>query len=89
MDLKDLEETLAGLIGEIKPLPLVRDGSTEYELILLDGTEKDHRKWLAYMAEALKTANTLKSTAGTKKRNGWIWLSVTAKFRRAIGAMAR
>ena len=56
MGLKDLNNALSGLIGELKQSPFIPGDAAEHWPVELDGTERTNSKWLAYMTEALKTA---------------------------------
>ena len=56
MELKDLNNVLSGLIGELKPAPITLKNATEHWSVELDGTEETNSRWRTYMYDALKTA---------------------------------
>lgn len=58
MEHKDLKRALSERIGELAPSPFSQENADEHWLVELDGTEESNSKWLAYMSEALKTAQT-------------------------------
>lgn len=58
MELKDLNNALSGLIGELKPSPITPENAAEHWSVELDGTEKTNSRWITYMSDALKTAKT-------------------------------
>ena len=57
MIFKDLENALSGAIMDLKPAP-VPDNPPQFEMVTLDRSEQDNRKWLSYVAAALTSAKT-------------------------------
>ncbi len=58
MELKDLNNALSGWIGELTSVPFAPEDTDEHWSMELDGAEESNSKWMAYMSEALKTAQT-------------------------------
>lgn len=56
MERKNLENTLAALISELKPAPFTPEKAAEHWSVELDGTEETNSRWQNYMSAALKTA---------------------------------
>ena len=67
MELKDLKNTLSGLIGELKPAPITPENAGEHWSVVLDGTEETNSRWRTYMSEALKTAKTFEIHCWTEE----------------------
>ena len=57
MIFKELENTLAGAIMDLKPAA-IPDEPVEYEMVTLDKSETDNSKWLSYITAALNGAKT-------------------------------
>jgi len=74
LDFKELEEALSGLVLDLKPAR-IPDEPVEYELVTLDGTEKDNRKWLAYITDALKGAKAFEIHCWNEETE-WIGLAL-------------
>ncbi len=64
---KNLENALAGLIGELKPAPFPPANATEHWSVELDGTEETNSRWRTYMSAALKTAKTFEIHCWTEE----------------------
>ena len=55
---KDIESTLTGLIGDLKPAPTEPAESKLTESVYFDYSEKDNTHFLALLTDALKNAKT-------------------------------
>ena len=56
--LKDIESTLTGLIGDLKPAPAEPAESKLTESVYFDYSDKDNIRFLTLITDALKTAKT-------------------------------
>ena len=74
MVFEDLKDALAGAIMDLKPAP-IPDEPIEYEEIMLDRSEADTSKWLAYITEALDGANTFEIHCWNEETE-WIELAL-------------
>lgn len=58
MERKNIEDTLPGLISELKSEPYPVEDAAKQWFVELDGTEETNSRWQIHVFNALKTAKT-------------------------------
>lgn len=69
-----LEKSLSGAIMDLKPAT-IPDEPVEYEMVMLDRSEKDSSKWLSYITAALNGAKTFEIHCWNEESE-WIELAL-------------
>ncbi len=77
MEFKDLENVLLEQISALNSVSIEPNDAAEYEMLSLDYTEKDNRKWVAWISEVLKTARTFEIHCWNEETE---WIELALRF---------